>query len=158
MTKGFVLLNKENVEYYTPKNVVGKFGEFDYDPATTKEQAEYLGISNFDTKETDGLSREWDFKRIWINPPFDKKHLFFKKAIETYKKFKNEIYFLCPVEFLTTNRFHDLINVAGGGVCIYIPKGRIKFISGVGLPEKSPAFGSVIIKIQDKNEVKFMEL
>lgn len=156
MSKGAICFNEKNIEYYTPKYIVDMFGPFDYDPTTTKEQAEYLGIKNFDTIETDGLKQDWCYKKVWINPPFDKKHIFFNKAVEEYKKHRNEIYFLCPIEFITTKRFRNAISECG--VKIFFPNGRIKFISGVGLPEKAPAFGSVIVKIQDKNEIEFIDL
>ncbi len=90
-----------------------RFGQFDYDPATTKEKAEEFDISNYDTIETDWLSKDWTlYKRIWINPPFTRKHEFMVKAWETYQIAKNEIYILFPIEFLTTARFHNSI---GGG-------------------------------------------
>lgn len=61
---------------------------------------------------------------------------------------------LFPIEFLTTKRFQ---NVATGGK-IYIPNGRIPFESGLGKEGKSPAFGSVIVKIQDTWEVELLDL
>ncbi len=145
MAKSQVQFTKDN-EYYTPKAFMARFGEFDYDPATTKEKAEEFGIANYDTIETDGLSKDWTlYKRIWINPPFTRKHEFIAKAQETYSKAKNEIYILFPIEFLTTARFH---NSVGGGK-LYIPNGRICFESGLGKPSKSPAFGSIVMKLQD---------
>lgn len=109
------LIKKDN--WLTPKSFVERFGKFDYDPATTKEKAEEFGVLNFDTIETDGLSKDWTkHKRIWINPPFTRKHEFLAKALETYQKAKNEIYILFPIEFLTTQRFHK---IAGGGQDIY---------------------------------------
>ena len=94
MAKSQVQFTKDN-EYYTPKEFVARFGEFDYDPATTKEKAEEFGIENFDTIETDGLKQDWTkYKCIWINPPFTRKHEFIAKAWETYQKAKNEIYVL----------------------------------------------------------------
>lgn len=48
---------------YTPKYFVDYFGGFEYDPATTKEQAEYLDINYYDTIETNGLLSEWNFKK-----------------------------------------------------------------------------------------------
>jgi phage N-6-adenine-methyltransferase len=153
MAKGGVVFTKDN-EYYTPKEVVELFGKFDYDPATVKEKAEDLGIPNYDTIETDGLSKDWtQYKRIWINPPFTRKHEFLAKAQETYDKVKNDIFILFPIEFLTTQRFQ---NVCRGGQ-LFIPNGRINFQSGLGKQGKSPAFGSVVLKLQDKNEVTFME-
>jgi len=112
MAKSQVQFTKDN-EYYTPKSFVDRFGKFDYDPATTREKAEEFGVPNFDTIETDGLSKDWSqYKRIWINPPFTRKHEFLAKAWFTYLKAKNEIYILFPIEFMTTARFH---NAVGGG-------------------------------------------
>ena len=94
MSKGQVNFTKDN-EYYTPKEVVRYFGKFDYDPATTKEKAEEFGIKNYDTIETNGLLQDWSkYKKIWINPPFTDKHLFVKKAYETYKE-NPYIYIYC---------------------------------------------------------------
>ena len=157
MSKGAINFSSDN-EYYTPKGFVAKFGSFDYDPATTKEKAEDLGIVNFDTIESDGLKTDWtQFKRIWINPPFTKKHIFLEKAVQTYLQARNDIYFLAPIEFLTTKRFNEQIKV-GGGVKLFLPNGRIKFESGLGKESRSPAFGSVVFKLQRENEIEFIEL
>lgn len=95
MSKGQANFTKDN-EYYTPKNVVKFFGEFDYDPATTKEKAEEFGIKNYDTIETDGLKTDWSkYKRIWINPPFSDKHKFLEKAYETYRKAPYIYIYIC---------------------------------------------------------------
>lgn len=153
MAKPVVGNTKDN-EYYTPKEVVDMFGQFDYDPATVPEKAAEFGLKNFDTIETDGLTKDWtQYRRIWINPPFTRKHEFIKKAQETYDKAKNDIYILFPIEFLTTKRFHE---VCRGGY-LYIPNGRINFQSGLGKRGKSPAFGSVILKIDDENKVFYIE-
>ena len=117
MAKASVQFTKDN-EYYTPKEFVERFGKFDYDPATTKEKAEEFNLINYDTIETDGLIQDWTkHKRIWINPPFTRKHEFLIKAWETYQQVKNEIYILFPIEFITTQRFH---NSVGGGEYIYL--------------------------------------
>lgn len=115
MSKGSINFSKDN-EYYTPKKIVSMFGEFDYDPSTTAEKAAEFGIKNFDTIETDGLFRDWTlFSRIWINPPFTHKHLFLEKAVNTYLYSENDIFFLAPIGFLTTKRFHEQIKKVGGG-------------------------------------------
>ena len=152
MAKSNVQFTKDN-EYYTPASFVSRFGQFDYDPATTKEKAEEFGIQQFDTIETDGLAKDWTLhKRIWINPPFTRKHEFLVKAWQTYKTAKNEIYILFPIEFVTTARFH---NSVGGGK-FYVPNGRICFESGLGKKGKSPAFGSVVMKLQDSWEIELI--
>lgn len=117
MAKSKVIFSKDN-ERYTPYSFVKRFGEFDYDPATTKEKATEFGIENYDTIETDGLKADWTkFKRIWINPPFTIKHEFLKKAVETFAKTKADIYILFPIEFITTKRFHDILSGWGGYLC-----------------------------------------
>lgn len=154
MAKSQVQFTKDN-EYYTPKDFVARFGHFDYDPATTKEKAEEFGIENYDTIETNGLTEDWTkYKRIWINPPFTLKHEFFQKAWGTYQIAGNEIYILFPIEFLTTARFHKS---AKGGK-LFIPNGRINFESGLGKNGTSPAFGSVVMKLQNTWELELIEL
>lgn len=44
------------------------------------------------------------------------------------------------------------------GGTIYIPNGRIKFESGLGKDSRSPAFGSVIMKISDIWEIKMLDI
>lgn len=154
MAKSSVQFTKDN-EYYTPRDFVERFGKFDYDPATTKSKAEEFGVENFDTIETDGLSKDWTkYERIWINPPFTRKHEFMVKAWETYQKAKNDIYILFPIEFVTTQRFHSSV----GGGKLFVPNGRINFESGLGKKGKSPAFGSIVMKIQDKFEIETINI
>ena len=154
MAKAGVTFTKDN-EYYTPKGFVDSFGKFDYDPATTKEKAEEFGVQNYDTIDTDGLNKDWtQYKRIWINTPFTIKHVFLEKAWKTYLEARNEIYILFPIEFITTKRFHKLV----GGGKIFIPNGRIKFESGLGKKSSSPAFGSVVMKLQDIWEIELINL
>ena len=149
MAKSQVQFTKDN-EYYTPKEFVARFGSFDYDPATTKEKAEEFGIKDYDTIETDGLKKDWTkYSRIWINPPFTRKHEFMAKAQQTFDEVESDIYILFPIEFLTTKRFHETIK----GAKIFVPNGRINFESGLGKKGKSPAFGSVVIKLQKTFEI-----
>ena len=150
------IISRDN-EYYTPKYVVDFFfpDGFDYDPATCKEKAEEFGVPYYDTIETDGLKTNWaQYERIWINPPFTNKHKFLAKAVETYNIAHNTIYVLFPIEFLTTARFHDLKCKCK----LFIPKGRINFESGLGKKGKSPAFGSIVIKLADENSVEYVDL
>jgi phage N-6-adenine-methyltransferase len=153
MAKANVQFTKDN-EYYTPKEFVKRFGVFDYDPATTKEKALDLSITNFDTIETNGLESDWTlYSRIWINPPFTIKHKFLKKAWKTYEQTFADIFILFPIEFLTTKRFQD----TGAKGTIYIPNGRIAFESGLGKDSRSPAFGSVVMKMGYQNKVVFID-
>lgn len=95
-------------EWYTPKEIVDYFGPFDYDPATTDAQAHRLGIPNYDTVESDGLSADWTrFNRIWCNPPFTRKFEFLEKAIQSGKR----VFFLMPIDSLPTRAFHKAMGV-----------------------------------------------
>lgn len=153
MSSGAIRFSEE-VEYYTPKYIVDKFGSFDYDPATTRKKGEEFGLFDYDTIETDGLKADWTkYQRIWINPPFTKKKEFLKKAVDTWKVAKNDIYILLPISFLTTKTFHEIM--CGG--MIYLPNGRIKFENTTG-ELRSPAFGSVIVKLQDGWGMETMEI
>lgn len=114
-------------EYYTPKEIVARFGHFDYDPATTPEKAAEFGIKEFDTIETDGLAKDWTkYRRIWCNPPFTRKHEFLAKACETYRQTHADIYFLFPVEFTTTKRFHETLGELGGGTLLAKWKNQVR--------------------------------
>lgn len=157
MAKHNVVFTKDN-EYYTPKEFVRQFGNFDYDPATTKEKAEEFNIQEYDTIESNGLNTDWTkYQRIWCNPPFTIKHLFFKKAVETVEQKPNVmIMFLVPIEFLTTKRFHNIIQ--NHGYVVFLPNGRIKFESGLGKESSSPAFGSVVIRLGREKDFNYKRL
>lgn len=140
---------------YTPKYLVDIFGgDFDYDPATTKKQAEYLNINNYDTEETNGLIQDWNYKKIWINPPFTMKFDFLKKAVDTYKKYRNDIYILFPIESMTTKKWYDIIKDTK--FKMYIPDYRIGFIVN-NKEYKSGAFGIVVLKFQNSYDIELID-
>lgn len=153
MPKAGIQFQKRD-EWMTPKEVVDFFGPFDYDPATTKKQAEHLGIPNYDTIETDGLKTDWNkYGRIFINPPFTRKEEFLRKAIKTPR----HIFFLMPIEYMTTKQFHEIMKEYDGGYIMWLPNGRIKFSDGSS--KNSPAFGSVILELWgDERRVKHWRL
>lgn len=154
MSKGAINFSKDN-EYYTPKQIMEMFGSFEYDPATTKEKAEEFGVKAYDTIETDGLKSDWTlYNSIWCNPPFTIKHEFLKKAQDYFDRTGGAVYMLIPIEFLTTKRFHSICK----GATIFLPNGRIKFESGLGRNSKSPAFGSVVIKLAKRWSIQPIDI
>lgn len=160
MPKAGIQFQKRD-EYMTPKEVWDFFGPFDYDPATTLEQAEKMDVPSCDNIETDGLETDWtEYRKIWINPPFTRKVEFLLKAVQSLELMENEdrIFFLMPIEFATTKIFHEIMG--GQGYIMYIPNGRIKFDDGSGRTS-SPAFGSVILEMGPtftKKEIKHWRL
>ena len=152
-----LLLNENNFEYCTPKYIVDMFGPFDYDPASTKEQAKVLGIENYSTIETDGLKQDWtQFEKIWVNPPSYQTYEFLKKAVKTYQKAGNKIYFLASISILTTKEFHKI--TGNVGTKLYIPNSRIKFMKLYTETEETPTFSCVIFRIQATNELAFFDI
>lgn len=146
MPKAGIQFSKKD-EWYTPKEVVDFFGSFDYDPATTKKQAKRLGIKNYDTIQTDGLKSDWTkYDKIWVNPPFTRKFDFLKKALES----KKNVFFLMPIETITTKKFHDIMD-GYGGYTMWVPNGRIKFEDGSSVAS-SPAFGSVVLELNKRTK------
>lgn len=154
MPKAGIQFQKKD-EYMTPKEVIDFFGPFDYDPSTTDAQAKLCNIQNYDTIATDGLKSDWSkFKKIWINPPFTRKFEFLEKAAKT----NSHIFFLMPIETMTTGKFHKIMNSYVGGYIMWIPNGRVKFYDESG-ECSSPAFGSVVIELCGKRKrIKYWSL
>lgn len=150
MPKAGIQFQKRD-EWGTPKEVVDFFGPFDYDPATTAERAALFGIPNYDTVQTDGLKTDWNqYERIFCNPPFSRKFEFLEKAIDC----KPHVFFLLPIEAMTTKKFHQIMSRYRGGYIMWLPNGRIKFEDGSG-GKSSPAFGSVVLEFWgDERRIK----
>ena len=144
MPKAGIQFQKKD-EWLTPKEVVDFFGPFDYDPATTDEQAEYLHIPHYNTIKTNGLETDWvGYRRIWVNPPFTRKFEFLEKATRVVALGYTKIFFLLPAETITTKKFHEIMD--GVAYKMWIPNGRIKFNDGSG-KISSPAFGSIVLEL-----------
>ena len=150
----------KNDEYYTPKWVLESLKtNFIYDPATTRENALYHNIYNYDDIETNGLETNWNKFNgdIWINPPFTMKKEFIKKAVETINNgFDNNIYILVPDKSITNKYMTNLLKDIGFD--LILPNGRISFIVN-GIQTKSSYFGSVILRLGKniKKETIFLE-
>lgn len=155
MAKAGIQFQKKD-QWNTPKEVVGFFGPFEYDPATTKEQAKKFGVLHYDTIETDGLKADWTkYHSIWINPPFTKKFDFLYKLMVSLS-LPNHIRTVCvllPIETLTTKKFHDIVKEPFN---LVIPNGRIKFEDGMG-KGSSPAFGSCILVFGGAQDNKILK-
>ena len=56
-------------EWVTPRYITEALGKFDLDPCSMKNQPWYHADKNF-TIEDDGLNKDWEQNRIWLNPPY----------------------------------------------------------------------------------------
>ena len=113
MTAGRTV-NSQSVDWCTPpkyvsaiKKVLGGF--VDFDPCSN-EWSIVDANNELTLPEKDGLSEEWDYKRIYVNPPYGAdrerkttiKHWLYKCA-EAHDKFNSEVIALVPVAANTSH-------------------------------------------------------
>ncbi len=134
---------KDTDEWYTPKYVLDYFRKegwnFKFDPATNKEQLEYLGIPNGLTIEDDGIDRIWNECEgdIWLNPPFSKQKEFVITARNNLDAEPNlRILMLLP--YCPDKPFW--IKHINGRARIYIPEDKIEFFNK---NKKTTTYGGV---------------
>ncbi len=85
-----LIVQNDSVEWYTPKKYIESarkvMGHIDLDPASCKKANNVVNADIYYTKETDGLSKEWISKTVWLNPPYGKICCkFVNKLIDEYK-------------------------------------------------------------------------
>lgn len=71
MKRAFYIPVGEDQEYYTHPDLVNSLGKFDIDPCTGIHRPWSHAPINW-TIEDDGLTKDWQNKRIWGNFPFDR--------------------------------------------------------------------------------------
>jgi hypothetical protein len=83
--------------------------------------------------ENDGLSREWNFETIYVNPPYGADRIrgttikdWLRKCTESHKKYNSEILALIPVATNTTHWKHFIFGEATA-IC-FLYDTRLKFI------------------------------
>ena len=61
---------KENDEWYTPVEIIRSLGDFDLDPASSKEAFRLnQSAKKIYTAKDNGLVQKWE-GRVWLNPPY----------------------------------------------------------------------------------------
>lgn len=127
--------SSKTVEWYTPHDLYQQLDrEFNFtlDPCATDENHK---CDKYYTKETDGLTKEWDGERVFMNPPYGREiGKWVKKASEARG---GVVVCLLPAR-TDTKYFHDYIyNKAE----IRFIKGRLKF----GGSKTSAPFPSMVV-------------
>ena len=125
-------------EWATPQALFDELNaEFDFtlDPCCTEENAK---CAKFYTKETNGLSKDWDGERVFVNPPYGREMpKWVKKSAEARGGL---VVMLIPAR-TDTKYFHDYIyNKAE----IRFVRGRIKF-EGAQVGSGAAPFPSMIV-------------
>lgn len=154
MSKGAINFSADN-EYYTPKQIVDMFGRFEYDPATTPEKAKtWASRTTTRLKQTGSNLTGQSTSQSGAIHHSQSNTSSSKRLRNTMTKRGGDVCMIVPIEFLTTKRFHAICK----GAKIFLPNGRIKYESGLGKPSRSPAFGSVVIKLDDHWSIEPLEL
>jgi hypothetical protein len=126
----------ENKDWCTPQKYVDAvkkvFGLIDLDPCSSMYSIVKAG-TEFLLPKQDGLYEEWDYKTIYVNPPYgnDKERgttirHWFDKIAKTRKKYNAEIIALVPV---ATNTAHwkKYVYPIANSIC-FLYDTRLKFI------------------------------
>jgi len=111
-------VSSKSAEWETPKDFFARYDEvfnFEIDVCATDENAL---VSSYWTKEDDALSKDWEGKVCWMNPPYGREiGKFMEKA---YNESLKGAVVVCLVTSRTDTRWwHD-----------YAMKGRIEFVRG----------------------------
>ena len=144
-TKGMFSSNSH--EWETPQDLFDELNEkyhFTLDPCATPENAK---CEKFYTKEDDGLSKDWNGERVFVNSPYGSqlKH-WIKKASEIQDGLA-----VCLLPARTDTRyFHEFVYNRETGLWkaeVSLLKGRLKFGGG----ENSAPFPSMVVVFDPEN-------
>ena len=127
-------------EWTTPQDLYDKLNKefnFTLDPCCTKESAK---CDKFYTKEDDGLSKDWRYDTVFMNPPYGRE---IPKWIEkAYKESLKGAVVVCLIPARTDTRYwHDYIFTKAE---VRFLKGRVKFENGKK-PQPAPFPSAVVI-------------
>lgn len=107
---------------------------------------------------TNGLLEEWNYKTIYVNPPYgrnsDKTTIkdWIKKGYESYQKYNNELLYLIPV---ATNTRHWKDYIFGKSSICFLYDTRLKFYyNGLEVKKGAPMSCSMIYYGQNINKFK----
>ena len=137
------LMTSNTNEWYTPKKLFDELNEefnFNLDPCCTVESAK---CKDFYTEATNGLSKSWEGKTVFMNPPYGREiKKWIEKAYMESLKPNTKVVALIPSR-TDTSYWHDYIfNKAKD---IRFLRGRIKFVDIDGNSSSPAPFPSSII-------------
>jgi hypothetical protein len=107
-------------------------GEIDLDPCSNvfsivRARVEYR------LPETDGLKASWDFRRIYVNPPYGTDRVrgtrikdWLKKCSDSHQAYGSEVLALVPVATNTSHWMHFVFDTAAGVAFLYDT--RLRFL------------------------------
>ena len=127
----------ENKDWCTPRKYVDAVkevfgGAIELDPCSS-EYSIVGARTEFLLPAVDGLRMEWDYKTIYVNPPYGNDKIrrttirhWFEKIARTHEKYKAEIIALVPVA-TNTSHWKKYVYPVAGAIC-FLYDTRLKFI------------------------------
>lgn len=127
-------VHSNSTDWNTPKKYIDAVYKvleiIDLDPCSNNTSI--VNANNEFILPVDGLKEEWDYKTIFVNPPYgrdyDRKTTikdWIKKCYESNKKYNSEILLLIPVATNTTH-WKEYIFGKASGIC-FLADTRLKF-------------------------------
>lgn len=132
-------------EWYTPDEYLDAaravLGEIDLDPASSDAAQEKVQATKYFTKETNGLTRDWE-GRVWLNPPYAQPFIaeFVSKMVAERRAGRVTAAIMLTHNYTDTAWFHE---AAGLADAICFTRGRVKFYDASGAiaaPTQGQAF------------------
>jgi DNA N-6-adenine-methyltransferase (Dam). len=146
---------KENDEWYTPSEIIRSLGEFDLDPASSKDAFRLnRSAKTIYTAQDNGLLQPWS-GRIWLNPPYSNPLLqnFLKKMAEHNRGIA------LVFSKIEAKWFHDIVFEYATAVKFLY--NRIQFYKPDGTKGMQPRNGSMLVaygkedaEILSKNSIR----
>jgi hypothetical protein len=130
-------INTLSQDWGTPENYVDAVkdffgGQIDLDPCSNRHSI-VQAKTEYKLPEHDGLRDTWDFRRIYVNPPYgiDKKHgtsikNWLNKCARTHLEFGAEVLALVPVA-TNTGHWKKYVFAQANSVC-FLYDTRLKFL------------------------------
>ena len=136
-----------NDEWYTPKEIIRSLGEFDFDPASSRE-AHTINQSakRFYTIQENGLKQTWE-GRIWLNPPYSNPLM--QQFLIRMAEHNNGIALVFSK--IEAKWFHDI--VFRHATAVKFLYNRIQFYRPDGTKGMQPRNGSMLVAYGDENAV-----
>ena len=149
------IMSSNSNEWYTPKYIIDyiekTYGKIILDPCSSKSTS--IGVKNY-TKEDNGLSKDWNERVVFVNPPYGREiKQWVKKSKEENEKHNNTIILLIPAR-TDTSYWHEYIFPRYNE--IHFIKGRIKFLTDEGESQSAP-FPSCLV-VFNNSEEKIVEV
>lgn len=150
-------LSQQSFEWYTPAKYINAakkvLGEIALDPASNERANQSIQAQLFYDQTIDGLTKRWQAKTVWLNPPYCKagntsnQERWTAKLVTEYMAGNVKEAILLVTSATETNWFHRLLPFP---MCFV--KGRIHFTTPTG-KHGGATKGSIFVYVGNRKEL-----